>query len=91
MPGSRTGGVDRPNTGLTNRELLQLIGMVADLGKPEGETDPAQVTMDMFLSKMAREGISPRGMDDLLIHTDRNPVFEQRKAQFFAEMAGDDA
>jgi DNA-binding transcriptional MerR regulator len=77
-------------TSLTNRELLQLIAMTADLSKPEGETDPSDVALLMLAKRMSAEGIPRSGMDDLLIDLDKNPRYEQRQREILRELAGED-
>jgi hypothetical protein len=68
---------------MTNRELLQLVGLYATLGEPTGETDAGQVAARLCSEALAREGMKPNmELDRLskkLLPTD--PAFERRKAE----------
>jgi hypothetical protein len=78
-------------SGMTTKELLQLVAMVSDLGKPEGETNPSTVALLMLAKRMSAEGIPLRGMDDLLIDLDKNPRYEQRQREILRELEGEGA
>jgi predicted DNA-binding protein (UPF0251 family) len=66
--------------------LLRCVGLEGHAAFQPGETDAGAIAMNIVRTRMAEEHIPQNGMDAIMGDLDKNPKYEQRRAEILAEL-----
>jgi hypothetical protein len=66
--------------------LLRCVGLEGHAAFQPGETDAGAIAMNIVRTRMAEEHIPQNGMDAIMGDLDKNPRYEQRRAEILAEL-----
>jgi hypothetical protein len=68
--------------------LVRCAGLEGHAAFQPGETDASEIAMKIVLQRMTKERILESGMDAIMGDLDKNPRYEQRKAEILEELEG---